>query len=205
VDEQEWGSKKMNSDNSMLAARKNDRGTPGFTLVELLVTVSLLAFMGMLAATSFDTGSWLAHHRLKGAARELSANMQKTRMNAVKENRSWAIVFDPANNRYCICSGSGPDGTWSTLADNVVEQEVSLSAHKSGLTYGFGAATVGAGGSGTSDPITFPNDTVIFNPQGLTSSLSGFCHLTNDRGGAFAVGARPSGSIVIRRWKGAWE
>ncbi len=195
----------MNSNNSMLIARKNDQGTLGFTLLELMVTVSLLAFMGMLAATSFDTGSWLAHHRLKGAAREMSTNMQKTRMNAVKENRNWAIVFDPANNRYCICSGSGADATWSTLADNVVEQVVSLSVHKSGLTYGFGTATVGAGGSGTSDPVTFVNDTVIFNPQGLTSSLSGFCHLTNDQGGAFAVGARTSGSIIIRKWNGAWE
>ncbi|MCU0587751.1 MAG: GspH/FimT family pseudopilin [Syntrophobacteraceae bacterium] len=187
-------------------SRKLERSWPrGFTLLELLVTIALLAFMGFLAATSFDTGSWLAHHRLKGAARELSVSMQKARMSAIKENRSWAIVFDPANNRYCICSGRGADNNWATLADNVISQTVSLTSLKSGITFGFGGAAAAADGGGTSDPVTFANDAVVFNSKGLTSSLSGFCHLTNDHGDAYAVGARPSGSIVTRKWSGSWQ
>ena len=48
----------------------------GFTLVELMVTVGLLAFLGIVAASTFDSKSWLAHYRLKAAVRNLEMNFQ---------------------------------------------------------------------------------------------------------------------------------
>jgi len=192
----------MNSNNSMLIARKNDQGTLGFTLLELMVTVSLLAFMGMLAATSFDTGSWLAHHRLKGAARELSVNMQKARMNAIKESRSWDITFNTVGNSYTLRS-AGPDNDFSTAADNVTDVTVTLPNIKSGMAFGFGGATKDIDNDALpGSPITFGGNKVEFNSRGLAVA-AGTCYLTNDHQDAMAVVVRLTGSNDIRKWNGS--
>ena len=69
------------------------RAANGFTLVELMVTVGLLAFLGIVAASSFDSRSWLAHYRLKAAVRNLEMNFQYARMEAIKRNTYCTITF----------------------------------------------------------------------------------------------------------------
>ncbi len=177
-------------------------GAMGFTLLELMVTVSLMAFMGLLAATSFDTGSWLAHQRLKGAARELSMNMQKARMNAIKQNTRWAITFDTTNNTYTLFS-AGPDNDIDTVADNVTDVTASLPASGSGSVYGFGRANKSiSDGALPGSPVTFGSNRVWFTPRGLANG-AGTCYLTNDRQDSMAVVVRLNGSVDIRRWNGS--
>jgi prepilin-type N-terminal cleavage/methylation domain-containing protein len=194
----------MNIKFSSLYSNKRDWYQSGFTLVELMVTVSLLAFMGLMAATSFDTGSWLANQRLKGAARELSMNMQKVRMNAIKENRQWGVFFNTGGISYELRS-AGPDNNWST-ADDVVDVTVTLPTLKSGISFGFGGANLAVDNttSNPTDPVSFVSDRVVFNTRGFANA--GTCYLTNDHGGAMAVVARTTGSIDLRKWKSnKWE
>jgi type IV fimbrial biogenesis protein FimT len=174
----------------------------GFTLLELMVTVSLMAFMGLLAATSFDTGSWLAHQRLKGAARELSTNLQKARMNAIKQNTRWAITFNAANNTYTLVS-AGPDNDIDTAADNVTDVTASLPASGNGVVFGFGRANKDINGDALpGGPVTFTGSRVVFTPRGLATA-AGTCYLTNDHQDPMAVVVRLNGSIDIRRWNGS--
>lgn len=174
----------------------------GFTLLELMVTVSLMAFMGLLAATSFDTGSWLAHQRLKGAARELSTNLQKARMNAIKQNTRWAITFNAANNTYTLVS-AGPDNDIDTAADNVTDVTASLPASGSGVVFGFGRANKDINGAALpGGPVTFTGNRVVFTPRGLATA-PGTCYLTNDHQDPMAVVVRLNGSVDIRRWDGS--
>jgi prepilin-type N-terminal cleavage/methylation domain-containing protein len=178
----------------------------GFSLVELMVTLSLLAFFGLVATqSSFDTRSWFASHRLRAAARELSMNMQKTRTLAIKENRSWAIVFDTGSNSYSICSNWGPDNQWSTLADNTITKVVDFNSYRSGVGYGHGSAAFAATqdhGSFPADDVSFTGNLVVFNSSGLPST-SGYCYLSNSQSGAYAVGAQNSGTIRVKSWKGS--
>ncbi len=185
----------------------------GFTLLELMVTVSLLAFFALAAAKTFQTGNWLAHYRLKGAARDLASNMQKARMNAIKENRPWVIVFDPAAGTYQVWN-SGLHSDWdATRPDNVLVETVRLADYRSGIAYGFGSVAVGAAGEGIPAAVTFDSQQAVFNQRGFQASppvsnagTVPFCYLTNDSGTILAVGASLAGSIRIRTWGGgAWK
>ena len=77
----------------------------GFTAMELMVVIAIIGIMAAIAIPGFST--WLPNYRLKTAARDLYSNMQKTKVGAIKSNSDWAIVFDPANKRYRICSDDG--------------------------------------------------------------------------------------------------
>jgi Tfp pilus assembly protein FimT len=70
------------------------RAIRGFTLVELLVIVGLLAFLGLCAGTFMDTGSWLAHYRLRAATSDLASCMQNARVEAVKRNAFCTVTFN---------------------------------------------------------------------------------------------------------------
>ena len=183
--------------------------TRGFTLVELMVTVGILFIVLHLSTNVvMNTTAWLAHYRLRSAARELYFTMQKARMSAIRDNRDWAIVFDPVNApyHYYLCSDRGGDGSWSNRADNIIVQTVNLSAYKNGIIYGHGSATKNATTDGGSDfpddNVSFSNNVVTFNPSGRPST-SGYCYLTNDQGSAYVVGAMSSGTIVVRKWNGS--
>lgn len=167
----------------------------GFTLVELMVVVGLLVFMGLLS-TSFDTKSWLANSRLKGAARDLATNMQRARMNAIKENRTWGLLFDPAANTYRFQILQDDGITWVNSTDPAIDLSTQ---YGSGVSFGQGAATVPAGGSwGDGDGVTFGGERATFNPKGFGSA--GYCYLTNAENGSYAVGSLSSGAVRLRRW-----
>ena len=84
----------------------------GFTLVDVVATVSVLGIVVTIAIPAFST--WLPDQRLKTAARDLYSNMQLMKVGAIKSNAQWAIVFDAGATpgRYFICSDDGANDTW---------------------------------------------------------------------------------------------
>ncbi len=178
----------------------------GFTLVEVLVVLIVIAVLGSIAVPGYM--KWMPNIRLKNAARDLYANMQKTRMGAVKDNKDWAIQFDPAQNEYTIYSDSGDDD-WATVGDNVAVETVRLSTYRSGVAFGPGNVPAGnnsvSGAPMPADDVSYTANRVVFNPLG-TGSL-GYVYLENEeRATTYAVGTRPSGALRLLRWLGGgWE
>lgn len=178
--------------------RKSVRGDRGFTLIELMVVVGLIVICSLLA-TKFDTGSWMANYRLRGAARELNSAMQKARMSAIKDGVTYSILFDTSNGTYVM---QQPDGT-------NVGSVVTLSNYKGGIAYGAGSANKDVlGGSGAPSSVTFASDggstvkfRATFTPKGFSNG--GVCYLKNDRNGAYAVWALASGAMRIKKWSGS--
>lgn len=78
--------------------RRNERG---FTLVELMVTVAVLAIVAAIAAPSFR--NLLLNSRLTAAANELSAALQGARMEALRTNAR--VVVCPSTDG-SSCAGS---------------------------------------------------------------------------------------------------
>jgi len=179
----------------------------GFTLVELMVTVTLLAFFGLVLAKSIGTSSWLAHYRLKGAARDLASSLEKARANALKENREWGVAFDTGTNTYALQS-SGVDRKMDTVADNTTpEGNVSLAAYKNGIKFGRGGVSTPPSMGTIGNDVTFPGNLVTFDGRGLPIfGQQGFCYLSNDEGAVYAVGVLPSGVVRVQRWTGTtWK
>jgi len=66
----------------------------GFTLVEVLMTIGVLAALAAVAVPGFSV--WLPNYRLKAAARDVVSNFQLAKLTAVKRNTNCAITFNQA-------------------------------------------------------------------------------------------------------------
>jgi prepilin-type N-terminal cleavage/methylation domain-containing protein len=180
------------------------RRQEAFTLVELFIVLAVLGIMASIAIPAFS--GWLPGYHLRSAADDLYSELQLTKMQAIRNNGEWAVVFNAGNDTYQVVSG-GADGIYSTAGDNVVDKTVDLSQYGSGAAYGNGAATAAIGGGGFDNGITFSADTVVFNSRGMINSAAGgYVYLRNNKNGAYAAGVLGSGVVLLKKWNGtAWE
>ena len=196
------------------SAKVREKLLSGFTLIEVLMTIVVLAILAAVAVPGFSV--WLPKYRLKAAARDVVSNFQLAKMGAIKNNRAWAVVFDPGvtPGKYFVCSddnGDGWNGPPAMGGNDVVAKAVDLTSYGKGVGFGHGSATHNAtsgGGPFPGDNISFttPDNAAVFNPKGTASNL-GYVYLSNNRGGCWAVGApSTAGVIVLKRWTGSgWE
>lgn len=176
----------------------------GFTMLELLIAVAIVGITAGLAMP--DLISFMSNYRLKSAASQLYSDMQHTKINAIKQSKDWAIVFDADTKKYYICSDKGGDDSWA-LNQNTIEKEVTL-PDKSGVSFGHGSASKDAtddgGSSFSDDDITFSDNYATFNHTG--SGSSGYAYLENNKKTTYAVGKESTGFISIKKWNGSeWQ
>jgi type IV fimbrial biogenesis protein FimT len=79
-------------------------GPRGFTLLELLVVVSVLAVLMLIAVPSMQ--AMLTRNHLKAAAQSIAEDLQWTRSEAIKRNRILLVAFDVEH----WCYGVGDAG-----------------------------------------------------------------------------------------------
>lgn len=130
----------------------------GFTLIELMVTIGILAIIMALAAPSFT--ETINKRRLAAAASSIHLGLQRAKSEAIKQNMKvtldmdtadwcFGIVAKPAINS-CDCTAETPDCT-------VNGQPVVISGSE------FGGVTIAAGGDVTFDPVVgLPNAAQVF-------------------------------------------
>ena len=163
----------------------------GFTLVEIMVVVALVAALALMSSPNLVTA--MVRYRIRTAARELSQAMRKARWQAIKEKRKVRMVFNQSRGTY-------------EVGGRVFPLKGSLAEHYgSGVAFGFGRATRSAAASGGRLPrklITFQGSPprLTFNAYGVSNP--GSVYLTNSRRESYAVVVSTSGRIRMRRWKG---
>lgn len=90
---------------------KHNKGmNKGFTLVEVIIVVGVIGIMAAIAVPAIM--SWMPNIRQKAAARELFADLQRAKMEAIKRNAPAVVVITPAAS--CAVTG----GSYSMFIDD---------------------------------------------------------------------------------------
>ncbi len=171
-------------------------------MIETLVTLAIIAILLALGSTYMLVN--LGDYRMNAAVRDLITTMQRARMTAIRNNADTAVIFDPGNGRYFLCTDAG-DGDWSTSVDNVCPKTVRLDSYGSGIAYGHGSATQPIASSFGADEVSYTANRVAFTPRG-TARHAGYAYIENETGQTGAVGTITIGTILSRKWDGdSWE
>ena len=80
----------------------NDQ-TRGFTLIEVLVVIFLIAIISAIATPNIL--SWRSNAKLRGAANNLKGDMERAKLKAIQENDAVAIHF--TENSYRVFKDDG--------------------------------------------------------------------------------------------------
>ena len=78
-------------------------GARGFTLIEIMVVMAILALMLVLISPNFSTA--LPGVSLKAAARTLAGSLRHARSRAIALNEEVALAIDVETRRYAIVGG----------------------------------------------------------------------------------------------------
>lgn len=168
-----------------------------FTLIELLIVIAII--MVLVAVAIPNINGMLPNIRLKSAARDLVSNLQKLRMEAVKNNLPSTIVFDSSISpgRYYF------DSNGNDVFDPG-EYAIGFSGYKSGVDFGIGA-TGGNNWNLPPDNSCTQVPSITFSSRGTANS--GTVYVDNrNRDICFAVTVLTTGSINIRKFTGTqWK
>jgi type IV fimbrial biogenesis protein FimT len=132
----------------------------GFTLVELLVTLAVLAIVVVAGVPGFQ--SVVNGNRLAAASNETIAALQTARLEAIRRNRRVAVCASADANAgtSATCSASDPDG-WLVFVDN--DRDGSFGAGDLLLRTSTLDGPMGVGGAST----------VVYRSDGLARDVAG--------------------------------
>ena len=174
------------------------RSSPGFTLIELIICIAIVAIFSSVATPGVLT--WIDHRKLTAATADIWILLQQARIAAAKEHATVVINFDPdadgtLDGHYTafVDNGSGSLTLWTREADERILKQSTLppGVRFHGVSF--------AGGI----PRT------RFNSRGFPNGLGGHVYLCNRRNQYMGVHLNLNGNARIVQSKsgekGTWQ
>ena len=117
----------------------NMRKESGFTLVELMVAITIVVILVAIAVPTW--GKWIPGYRLKRATRDVYSSFQKAKLEAVRRNVNVVLIFDVAGQKYEMYVDSDGNfdnnetllGTYN-IPDNVTLDSTTFTGNATGFT-----------------------------------------------------------------------
>lgn len=158
----------------------------GFTLVELIVVIALLAILTGIAVPSFV--QWNDNLKYREAGRNLSAFIRSARSEAIARNRQYRVNINVAARTYQLQRGDSALG--STIWTNTTQGAVT-------------ATRISLAGNNTII-VCNPNGTMEFNPfGGATTRITIFDNQTNAvadvNSQRYRIDLRNTGRITVNK------
>ncbi|MEM8712452.1 MAG: prepilin-type N-terminal cleavage/methylation domain-containing protein [Planctomycetota bacterium] len=133
----------------------------GFSLVEMILVVAVIALLASVVSSSLDT--MLPRERLNTAVRNLTAQLRDTRSESVGRSLEFFVEYDIDGNRYRQVTPFARDGERFREGENREEERLSLSWDQ--LPPGVEIASVTINGETFTDGRVFAR----FDPRGAAS------------------------------------
>ncbi len=157
---------------------RGTRNAEGFSLIELIIAVALVAIVSAVAVPQFQRYS--ANADLKTAAREVAGDFFNTRQQAVEgkvgANPEYRLTFSVSGNSYALQSRETGAATWITAWT------------KSLTSFGAGVSI---------QSLTFTGSAVNFQKRGTISSW-GSIILRNGRGSTATITVNATGRTYVQ-------
>jgi prepilin-type N-terminal cleavage/methylation domain-containing protein len=193
-------------------------GQRGVTLIELLVTLSLMAILTAIAIPVYM--QQLPSIRLKTAARRMASVLSLSRMVAVANNTPCRVVFVPGSSPYYYAfldsnlnGAVNPGEAAATRLDlQPVAPGIDGVPLPAAVSFGAPAGVTGVppltGTAIPTDGVELPSNTVSFDARGTANAMNNneTIYLTNIKGECMAVRVTYSGMTQVYQWGGGgWK
>ncbi|MCK4766479.1 MAG: prepilin-type N-terminal cleavage/methylation domain-containing protein [Candidatus Aminicenantes bacterium] len=119
----------MKNSNNNKITKNNKAGAKGFTVIELLVSVSIFALIIALGVPGFK--AFFKKVELTNALRTVTSAISSARYKAVEDNRSVKMCLE--NNKLVLKEKQ--DGDWESIKDFDPGEEIELSMNSAPIFY----------------------------------------------------------------------
>jgi len=148
----------------------------GFTLLEFLVTMTVISIMVTIGIPSFL--DMITKHYLKGATETIYADLQLARMEAIKRNKNISLSFHTNGiENWCYAMHDGNNCDCNIANNCKIDDKTSM-------------VTFGKGFNGVELKTNFKLNSTSFNPVRGTSNSGSITLTTNQKASKLIISSR---------------